>query len=495
MLLFCASYLVALAPAFGSSAELASKLEQILENPALARAQVGVYVRRLNDDRELFAHDASTTLVPASNVKIITSTAALYTLGPDYRFHTEVYGSPDENGVISGDLWVRGNGDPSLVPERLWYLASRLYYAGVREVRGSIIIDDTYFAGNRLATGWEQDRSSYSYMAPMGAVSVGFNAILVHVLPGRTPGAAARVLVDPASSYTRVEGVISTQSHGRTYVNVDVAPRGDRSVVRVSGRININDSGRGYWRRIDNPPIFAGEVLKSALEQVGVKVKGKVKSGVVADGSQRLVTLASPRLAEIVSSLNKHSNNFVAEQVALAVGAAKYGAPGTWSKAEAAISDFLQNRVGLAPGSFKLKNGSGLHDVNRFSPQQIVEVLDFVYRQPNIFPEFVTSLAVAAGSGTLASRMDNTDAAHLLRAKTGTLSTASALSGYVTAKSGETLAFSILVNDYRTSISDIWQVQDAVGALLAETSFATGDSDAVAHKDTPDTTTTGVALP
>ncbi len=477
------------------SRELETQLAEVLASPALAHAKVGVYIKRLEDGRELYAQSPDALLVPASNVKIITTAAALSLLGPDFRYATEIYGTPDQSGVVAGDVVIKGYGDPSIVPERLWYLANRMYYAGVREIRGDLVIDDSYFDGSRHANGVEQDRTSNAYMAPTGAVSAGFNAIQIHVLPSPTPGSHARVLIDPPSRYAQVEGAVTMTSQGRTYVNVDVVPSGDRSVVRVSGRMNVNESGRGYWRRIDNPPVFFGEVLRTSLEQVGVKVSGRVKTGKLKAGLERLLSSPSPRLAEIVTLLNKSSNNFMAEQVALTLGASVSGAPGNWQKAQAALGRFLEKDVGLKPGSYQLQNGSGLHDVNRFTPRQMVQVLEHMFRQPGVLPEFIASLAVAGGSGTLTDRMTKTEAAHLLRAKTGTLSKASALSGYVTVKSGETIAFSIIVNDYHTSISNVWEVQDHVGAMLAALDFAAKRTDEVAHKEPAATGTEAVAVP
>ncbi len=464
--------------------ELTTQLQDMLAAPAVATAKLGVHVRRLDDGKDLFGHQPDASLIPASNMKIVSSAAALATLGPDYRFRTVVYASPDYAGTVNGDLVVYGDGDPSIVPERLWYLANRIYYAGLRDVRGNIVIDDSYFTGPRLANGWEQDRSSAAYMAPMGAVSLGFNAMLVHILPAASSSTPARVLLDPPSSYATVEGSIETVSRGRSYVNVDIVPSGDRSAVRVSGRVNLRDGGRAFFRRIDNPPLFFGDTLKAALEQLGVKVRGKVKLGLVPEGAEKLVTLTSPRLSEIVNTVNKNSNNFMAEQVALATGGAVLGAPASWDKAQAAIERFLEQDVGLQPGTYQVRNGSGLHDVNRMSPRQMVQILEHMYRLPRVFPEFQTSLAVAGGSGTLSERMSKTDAAHLLRAKTGTLSISSALSGYVTARSGETVAFSVLVNDYTSPISEIWHVQDSLGAFLAGLDFRRLSGDSVAqHTD------------
>lgn len=455
-------------------AALAEELTDILAGPAFKDATVGLAVRRLDDDATLFEHNAGKTLIPASNVKILTTSAALHYLSPDYRFRTEVYGQPDERGVVTGDLVIKGYGDPWLVPERVWYVATRLYFQGIRAVRGNIVVDDSYFTGPRYANGVEQDDSTSAYMAQAGALSVAFNSLLVHVLPAPEAGREATVMIDPASRYAKVEGTIETISRGRSSVNVEIEPLRDRSVVKVSGRISTHSSGRGYWRRVDNPAIYAGEVFKAMMRQVGINVRGRVVAGVAPKEAERLVTLSSPRLVELIDRVNKHSNNFMAAQIARTIGAEVYGAPGSWDKGRRAIESFLAESVGIARGTYELGNASGLHDVNRLSPRQVVKVLRYMYRQPDLRPEFLASMAVAGGSGTLSDRMAESEAAALLRAKTGTLSTASALSGYVTCRSGQTLAFSMLVNDYTVSIQDVWEAQDEIGAVLARLDFDSG---------------------
>ncbi|MEE8409418.1 MAG: D-alanyl-D-alanine carboxypeptidase/D-alanyl-D-alanine-endopeptidase [Myxococcota bacterium] len=462
--------------------DLRRDIDALLAGPALKGAEIGLHVVRLPDGVELYSHEADQLLIPASNIKILTTAAALHYLSPDYRFRTKVFAEVDGKGIVAGNLYVKGHGDPWLVPERLWFLASRIYFLGVRAVRGNIIIDDSYFDGSPDANGYEQDSSTSSYMAKSSAFSVGFNSLLVHILPASEPGQPAKILIDPISRYAKVKGTVTTVARRRSIIDVNIEPHNDRSIVKVSGRISIKSNGRGYWRRVDNPPVFSGEVLKAMLRQVGIGVKGRVKVGVVPEDAERLVSLSSPRLADLVGRVNKHSNNFMAAQIARTLGAEVYGAPGTWAKGRRAIEAFLADEVGIERGTYMLGNASGLHDVNRLSPRQVYQILAYVYAQPHIRPEFVASLAVAGGAGTLSDRMADTDAVSLLRAKTGTLSTASALSGYVTCASGEVVIFSIIVNGYTVSIHDVWKAQDELGAMLAGLDFAATKNDETATK-------------
>ncbi|MBN1961437.1 MAG: D-alanyl-D-alanine carboxypeptidase/D-alanyl-D-alanine-endopeptidase [Deltaproteobacteria bacterium] len=451
-------------------ASMAAQIDELLNTEVLSGAKVGVYIKRLNDGRELYTRNADTFFIPASNIKLITSAAALHYFGPSYRFLTEVYFLPNGESKQSGDIIIKGNGDPLFTYERAWYLASRIYYAGIRTI-GNIIVDDSFFPGPHMANGWKEDHSDYAYMAPNGAVSVGFNTVLIHVQPNSIPGALARVIVEPTSNYVTLDNAATTVSRRRTRLSIDVVEQGKRSRVRVSGRINMRDSGRAYYRRITNPPIYAGEAIKAMLQQFGIKVYKSVSVGLTPPDATRLTSVGSPTLTEIIYKLNKHSNNFMAEQLALALGAARFGAPGSWSKSQSAFDDFLINEVGLQSGSYRISNASGLHSVNSMTPRQIAAVLEFMYHNSQIAPEFISSLAVAGASGTLSERMRTTEASRLLRAKTGTLSISSALSGYVPTRNGDTLVFSLLVNDYQSPVSEVWQVQNKIGALMARMRF------------------------
>ena len=458
-------------PRYTDAAALGRALQAVLARPALAHGRLGVVVRRLDDGTTLFARNARTQLVPASNVKLVTTAAALDSLTPDFRFQTELYGALQADGRVAGDLCITGYGDPDLIPERVAYLVGRLRLRGVRHIDGNLVVDDSFFdPGSAMALGWAEDRSSRAYMAPAGALSVGFNALMVNVLPNATPGGPAQVLLDPPQAYAEVTGGATTVATGRTTLAVDVAPRGRRSVVRVAGELRQDDGARSYWRRIDQPAYFAGEVLRTALAEAGIVLQGQVVRGQFASDAPLLLTFGSPRLAELLVPLNKYSNNFMAMQLALVLGAYHYGAPASWPKAKRALDDFLLRRVGV-PHGYALNNASGLHGVNTLSAEQLVAVLAYAHARPAFRTEFVNSLATAAGSGTLQDRMLDGAAATRVRAKTGTLAQASALSGYVDSVGGTPLAFSLLLNGYR-HIEDVWAAQDAFAEVLASAELA-----------------------
>jgi D-alanyl-D-alanine carboxypeptidase/D-alanyl-D-alanine-endopeptidase (penicillin-binding protein 4) len=443
---------------------LRAELERILSSPALASGRVGLLVRSLDTGEVVFARSPDELLNPASNVKLFTSAAALVRLGPEYRFETEFLLAP--GGPGAGHLHVRGKGDPTFVHERLWEVAAALSHLGVARV-GDIVLDDSWFDAEREGPGFDQERGDRAYLAPAGAISLDFNAVAVHVAPGATVGSPGRVSVEPASDHLQVVNrTVTARAGARRRVAVGSEPSAGRQRVTVEGRLPLGGRAQVFHRRIDDPPAFFGHTLRRFLELRGVKVAGKVRRGPVPHGSRLVHVSESEALADVVRRLNKHSNNFVAEQILKTLGAETRGPPGTWASGVAAVEAFLAD-VGIPRGSYLMKNGSGLNDANRFSARQTVTLLEDMWRRFPVMAEFAGALPVAARDGTTRWRMEGTEAAGRLRAKTGTLEDVSSLSGYVETRSGERLAFAILVNDRGRAAAAVKGVDQLAAALAA----------------------------
>ena len=460
-------------PAAGARSQeaLQAELREILEAPELSEAFAGVHVRSLRDGRTIFAHNAERLFNPASNMKILTTASALWFLGPNYRFRTEARRDADfAEGVVKGNLYIRGQGDPTLTTEQVFGFVNEIALRGIREVKGDLVVDDTFFDRVFEGPGWDQEIGDHAYAAPIGALSFNFNTFEVHVTPGDRVGDPVQVAVWPdvpsievvASAYTRGRG-----SRARIWTGTSRQP-GDRIRVTVRGTMAENDAyGRVTRSRVHNPSLFAGEMLMRMLEMRGVKVKGKLRFGPMPKrGAVPVALHLSSPLAEIVSTLNKYSNNFMAEQILKTLGAELYEGQGTWATGNRAVRDFLAE-VGIDGDKVVLANGSGLNDANRVTPEQITQILRAMYTRFDVQPEFVGSLAVAGSSGTIHSRFEDSPAEARLRAKTGSLTGVSALSGYVETQDGDVLAFSVMMNDYQGRARSMWRIQDRIGIALA----------------------------
>ena len=456
--------LAALALAASPQAELRAALGKAAASPALAGARLGVLVKSLDTGEVIFARSPDELLNPASNVKLFTAAAALGRLGPEYRFETEFLTSPGANGART--LYVRGKGDPTFAAERLWAVAGELAGLGLDRV-ADLVVDDSFFDGVREGPGLDQEVGDRAYLAPAGAVSLDFNTVAIRVSPGPRAGAPARVRTEPPGDFVEVENrtvTVGSRAKRRVKVSSQAGSNGHQRVVLV-GQVPLGGRSQVIWRRVDDPPLHFGFTLRRLLEQRGVKVAGPVRRGTVTDGAALLLVSESEPLSLVVRRLQKHSNNFVAEQILKTLGAEVHGPPGSWPKGVLAVEEFLAG-AGIPRGSYLMRNGSGLNDANRFSARQTVRLLEEMWRRFPLAAEFVSALPVAGRDGSIRWRMEGTPAAGRLRAKTGTLAGVTSLSGYVEAAGGERLVFAILVNDHGGQAQTVRAV-DELGSVLA----------------------------
>ncbi len=454
-----------LAPAAERRAsEVERALAAIVDGSPLTRARAGIFVAEVETGAVVYARDADVLLNPASNVKLVTSAAALARLGPGFRFATEfLVDAGAQAGPTVKALYVRGKGDPTVVTERLWAIAGELQHLGIGRV-AEVVVDDAYFDDVRSGPGYDQETGDHAYLAPAGALSLNFNAVAVHVRPGARARARGVVELEPASDHLELENRTVTVARGPRRIKVSAVARNGRQRIVVEGRVPLGSRAGAVWRKIDDPAAYFGSTLARLLELRGVKV-GRVRHGAVPAGARLVHVAESDTLGEIVRRLNKTSNNFVAEQLLKTLGAETRGAPGTWANGVAAVEEFLAE-LGLPRGSYVMMNGSGLNDTNRFSARQLVTLLRAMWGRFPLQAEYVASLPVAARDGTIRWRMEGTEAAGRLRAKTGTLESVTSLSGYVQDGAHRTLAFAVLVNDIPAR-GPVVRAVDALGSALA----------------------------
>jgi D-alanyl-D-alanine carboxypeptidase/D-alanyl-D-alanine-endopeptidase (penicillin-binding protein 4) len=443
---------------------------EALENPILASAKVGMVAVDLNRGRTIFAYRPNALLNPASVVKLFTGAAALHYLKPEYRFESSIWLEKNKlvGGVLNGDLHMRGGGDPTLVTERLWLWVTELFHLGLREVKGNLVIDESFFDKQRIGPGFDMENTDFAYMAPVGAMSVNFNAVGVHIRPGDRIGDQAIVSVEPNTPYVELDAKVATRKGVGQYLMVGSKASSDakKQIIRVRGWIGMKQPPKVIWRKVDNPPLYAGFTMRDMLLRRGIKVGGAVLVGQVPDGAERFHTFVSRRLSEVLDDLNKYSNNLVAEMILKSLGAVVFKEPGSWQNGIEAIQRFLKTEVGIAPDQYLLRNGSGLNDTNRFSAALVVRLLDYIYRTREIAYELIPSLGVSGATGTVRKRLTGEAVHHKVRAKTGTLTGVTALSGYVMSRDSVVVAFTVLVNGLTVSPRRANKVVDKIVEAL-----------------------------
>jgi len=435
---------------------LQSALREIVHS-GFGRLKVGLRVIEAKSGRLVFGRAATALMDPASNQKVLATTAALVRLGGDWKFRTVVYGvPPDADGIVQGDVFLRGSGDPTLAGRDLDALASGLVARGVTHVTGGVVADPRTTGGDSLllpafvAAGEEPPSSPLS-------VDRGFLAVRVH--PTEVGAPALLILEHPVPTATGPSGppadfMISnrtrTSEGGQRRLTVEVSAVNGVIRIDVVGRIGVDNPGVYYRRRIDDDALASAILFRAALTGAGISVDERAAVGALVPGAEqeKLAEHDSEPLGLLLRQINKSSDNYEAERLLEAVGAAVLGGAPTTEKGIAVLRDVI-GEFGLDPRSYVARNGSGLGHANRITARAMTELLRALYLDPRVGPELVQSLSVGGVDGTTRNRFRGTRAARQVRAKTGTLSGKSCLSGLV-GDGDEVMIFSIMVQGLRT---------------------------------------------
>lgn len=478
---------------------LGSELRALLGSVRWRAAEWSVLVVSLDRGDTLFSVEADADRVPASNLKLLTTAAAMRELGADFRFRTYLLSrAPVESGTLRGDLVLYGTGDPGIA-DRFYpsgatvldALIDQLHESGIHTVDGDLVGDASFLPGPVRPEGWDP-RDLNDHFAPgVSALSFNENIVTVRIVAGEEVGAPPTVHTIP--EYADLE-IVNQATTGTRASRVFISRGHPLDPVLVTGSIRMG--GRDVWRRltVPDPAEFTVAQLRSALQERGIQVRGRNRTvrdpqrsilrvgGVAAPVSaglpppRILATHVSPPLHDYISVVNKRSNNLFAELVFRSVGRAHAGA-GTGHAAARAVSASLAE-LGVDTSGIVLLDGSGLSTGNRVRASTLVGTLVGMAGSPE-WDGFQETLPVAGNRAEL-PRMYRTPAAGNLRAKTGTMDHVSALTGLVRSADGERLAFSILVNgtpdEYRAK-----RVENEIGARLAsfrrgvETTWPQGD--------------------
>lgn len=475
-------------------AELQTRISEVLRKPELAPAMIGIKVASLETGRVLFEENANKLLRPASNMKLYTVAAALDRLSPDFRFVTSVYAvtKPDAAGVIRGDLTIYGRGDPSIAArfnngnyfKGIDDLAARIVAAGVKRVEGDLVGDETYFVGPQYGSGWEWEDLQWWYGAEVSALTINDNALDLSVKPGIQVGAPAVVTTGPPDPLLTINNRVLTTPRGtRRDLTVYRGLASDQ--VDIAGSIPLDDRGYSGGLGITRPALLFSYLLRSSLAQRGVVITGKTRTiapltspGSIttapASGLVEVANLQSPPLSLVAAQTLKPSQNLYTELILRTLGKVAVPATGTEVNrtSEAAglevVRTFLRE-AGVNSSSLALSDGSGLSRNDMVTPEATLQLLTYM-RRHRYASAFRDALPIAGVDGTLRNRMKGTVAENNLRAKTGTLSSAASLSGFVRDVAGEELVFSIIVNNYPEDTDVRAICIDPIAILLA--SFA-----------------------
>ncbi|MDR7075911.1 D-alanyl-D-alanine carboxypeptidase/D-alanyl-D-alanine-endopeptidase (penicillin-binding protein 4) [Neobacillus niacini] len=435
---------------------LAQQLNQLLNgDPNLQGAIAGVSIRNATNGEVIYDHLGDVRLRPASNMKLLTAAAALSVLGEDYTFKTEVLTDGEVNRkTLQGDLYLKGKGDPTLLKEDFDKMAAELKTLGIQKITGHLIGDDTWYDDIRYSIDLPWSDEQRYYGAQISALTASpthdydSGSVMIEVKPGNHEGDKADITVTPNTDFVKIINQTKTVAKdGKKKLTFEREHA--KNTITITGTLPITSKGQKEWIGVWEPTRYALALFKQSLAEKGIQLSGKIKTGTTPTEAKIVYTHSSIKLSELLVPFMKLSNNGHAETLIKEMGRVVKG-EGSWEKG-LAIMEAELTEFGVNTESLVLRDGSGISHVNLVPAAQLSQLLVAVQHQ-SWFPAFLHSLPVAGSSekmegGSLRSRMKGADVKGKVFAKTGTISTVSTISGYVNTKSGQTMIFSIMLNN------------------------------------------------
>ncbi len=468
----------ALAESTYSKKDLQYQLRSILNSPHLKNASVSLRVVTADSKQVLFDHKSNIPLKVASNMKLLTTSAALIYLGKEFEYNTCVYitGRISSSGVLFGNIIIKGSGDPNIsgrlynnnitaVPE-MW--ADAIEKAGIKAVSGDIVADDTIFDRNYINPTWPKNQLSKWYCAQVNGLSFNDNCVDITILPGSGPGDLVKTVVDPQTDYIKIINTCKTTGNKKKHF-YSLFRKENTNVIYLKGLFWNGSKSRKEWVTVENSALFLATCFKEILEKRDIAVKGECRltdeqDNISIEHAQN-TTCTTNSISETITITNSRSQNFYAEQLLKTIGAT-VNKRGTFQSGLNVIKGLI-NKLGHKRAEYEIADGSGLSKENRLTTGIITDLLCFMYNH-ECREIFLNSLAVSGKVGTLKKRLREAPYRSRIKAKTGYILGASSLSGYAKTTKGRYLTFSILVNNFKGSNRNIKKVQDSICKALVD---------------------------
>lgn len=453
----------------GSQEDIHRQILPLLEHQ-LPRAAIGIAVADAKTGHVLYEHNAFQAFNPASCGKLFSTSASLFSLGPDYRFSTDVYYNKTDlvDGTLQGNLTIKFSGDPSLTVDKLKQLVSRIRESGVKRIAGDVVIDNTVFLPPWHGPGWSQEDLNWSFAAPITSIIINQNALAVSVTsnPILNKPATLNLVDGPLKSFVKLSQRVNTvtyeQSMDACQINVDID---EKNNINFSGCWPSSEQPQLLNMAVRNPDEMARAVLAHLFSESNIKLEGKIVTGSLSDKLPVVVRVESLPLKTLITTVLKESNNVYAEAITKTLGRHVYH-EGSFLAGSRAIKSILSKTADIDFTQAVLVDGSGQSRYDLVTPRQIVRLLHVMGNDDKFADIFINALPESGTDGTLSGRMQSADLAHHIHAKTGSFQGTSTLSGYMTTKSGKQIIFSMLINHVVGDLAQARALQSKIATVL-----------------------------
>jgi D-alanyl-D-alanine carboxypeptidase/D-alanyl-D-alanine-endopeptidase (penicillin-binding protein 4) len=455
---------IALASATAVAATaLPAAVEAALRTSGIPADAISIVLQEAAAERPVLSHNADKAMSPASVMKLVTTYAGLEMLGPAFTWTTEAFATgPVSEGILAGDLVLRGQGDPKLTIENFWLLLRAVRSRGVQEIRGDLVLDRSYYGFEPGDPGRFDNEPLQAYNTLPDALLVNHKAVRLTFTPD-TDAKRVRIMAEPPLTELRIVNQLALDAvpcgdwRARVKTQVSAETVGAQLVFAGNYSVLCGEQTRHY--SILSPQVYAGGLFRQLWTELGGRIAGSVRDGVVPPDARLLATQESPALSEVVRDINKYSNNAMSRQLYLALGAAAFGPPATPEKSDRAIRQWLaQKRLHLT--DLVIENGSGLSRIERISAGSLGAMLAAAWRSP-VMPEFIASMPVVGVDGTL-RRFKHLSYARQAHIKGGTINGVRAIAGYVLDATGRRWIVACLVNHPKIHNGNAQTIFDAL---------------------------------
>lgn len=438
---------------------LPSRMESILS--VIPRGtRYGLMIYDPASEKTLFERNSTMPIKPASNVKLFTTGIALAMLGGDFQLSTRLF-TDDMNtsdGIINGDLYIKGFGNSLFTDDDIDSLVAYIRSSGIRRITGRVIGDDSYFDSVYHRRDWIIEELSSVPLPPVSALVINRNQFTLRV---SSSGGGIQYNFSPRCDLFDVELNVQKTRKRNSGIRISQDASTDRYRFNITGTLGRRGYSATRTFEIENPPLFAAYLLEDRLIKAGIAVDKKPAAGVMPQTGCYELSSRSIRLKDLIKTINKRSDNFLAECLFKTIGAEYSESQGNAFYATQAVLSYL-NSNGIYSEGTSLVDGSGISHFNQATAAAVVDLLDKMYYNPMVYNDYYTSLSVAGVDGTLRGRLWGTAGANNLHGKTGTLHGVTALSGYVRDRQGRDLIVSMLF-EYQTGYAGLYKnVQDRI---------------------------------
>lgn len=442
-MVFC---LVITTRGYAADKELPAEIQSALNVRQVPHNSLSIYVEDVDTGKPVLQWLDDEPRNPASTIKLLTTLVSLDILGPTYRWKTEVFArGTQRNGRLDGDLLVKGYGDPFLVMERVWQFVRDIRYAGVRDISGDLLIDDSYFEVGDYDPAAFDKQPLRAYNVAPNALLMNFKVVRYWFEPDRQSN-TVKVTLDPALDNLKIRnrlGLAAGRCRGfQRGITVSTNERTDE--VTFSGQFPNGCKRYGMDRTALSHNEYVYGLFQRLWRDSGGTLEGGWRNVGVDPDLEPIVSFESLPLSDIIARVNKHSNNVMARQLLYTLSAEVNGEPGTENGGREVIANWLTEH-GLESCKLALENGAGLSRNARITAADMGSLLNFAWRQPYM-PEYVASMSISGLDGTLTRRFGNSDLIGKAHLKTGSLDHVSAIAGYLQAESGRRFALVALQN-------------------------------------------------